>query len=132
VDAALQQEIGTALLHVMMDIEPAWEMDFNAWYNEEHLPSLVAVPGFLSARRFSEVHWTPTDGGATSAVADPAGRHQYLAVYEIEDPSVLDSAEYARACEMTPWTEKLAPHLTFHSQIYRQVFPAVGALLPGD
>jgi hypothetical protein len=127
VDATLQQEIGTALLHVMMDVEPAWELEFNAWYDEEHLPSLVAVPGFLSARRFSEVHWTPRDA---ASVDDAAGRHQYLAVYELEDPSAVDSAEYARACEMTPWTEKLAPHLTFHSQVYRQVFPGHGPLLP--
>jgi hypothetical protein len=120
VEPGPEQGIGTAVLHVMMDVEPAWELEFNAWYNEEHLISLLAVPGFISARRFADVQW-PADGNQS---AD--GRHQYLAMYELEDLAVVESAAYARACELTTWTEKLAPHLSFHSQIYRQVFPAEG------
>jgi hypothetical protein len=116
-----EQRIGTAVLHVMMDVEPAWELEFNAWYNDEHLVSLLAVPGFLSARRFADVAW-PAAGPEAAG-----GRHQYLAMYELEDVSVVDSPAYAQACEMTPWTEKVAPHLAFHSQIYRQVFPPDGA-----
>ena len=122
VDPSLEQPIGTAVLHVMMDIERAWELEFNAWYDEEHLLRLLAVPGFVSVRRFRDVQWPA--GGVEAA----GGRHQYLALYELEDAGVVDTEPYARACEMTPWTEKLAPHLAFHSQIYRQVFPASGAL----
>ncbi len=122
VDRSLDQPVGTAVLHVMMDIEPAWELEFNAWYDEEHLLRLLAVPGFVSVRRFHDEQW-PAAG-----VVAAGGRHQYLALYEIEDAGVVETEPYARACEMTPWTEKLAPHLAFHSQIYRQVFPAVGAL----
>ena len=122
VDPSLDQAVGTAVLHVMMDIEPAWELEFNAWYDEEHLDRLLAVPGFISVRRFVDAQWPA--GGVEAA----DGRHQYLAMDEIEDAGVVDTEPYARACEMTPWTEKLAPHLAFHSQIYRQVFPAAGAL----
>ena len=141
VDPAPDQVVGPAVLHVMMDIEPAWELEFNRWYDEEHLARLLAVPGFLSVRRFVDSQWPSGDAGSAAAGAVvttnpqwPAGgtktvggRHQYLALYELEDQAVVDSQPSARACEMTPWTEKLAPHLAFHSQIYRQVFPAEGA-----
>ena len=40
------------LLMVAMNVKSEAEADFNAWYNEEHLPRLAAVPGCLSARRF--------------------------------------------------------------------------------
>jgi hypothetical protein len=54
--------------------DPAREDEFNEWYSHTHLPEILAVPGFVSARRY-KVH-DPADGGP------PA--HPYLAVYEIE------------------------------------------------
>jgi hypothetical protein len=109
---------GTAILHVMMDVEPAYDDELNAWYAEEHLPRLLEVPGMLAGRRFVDAHW-PTGG-----IGEADGRHQYLAVYELADPSVVESPEYAKAAEMTPRTAVLAPHLAFYSQIYREVFSA--------
>ena len=35
-----------------MNIAPEHESDFNEWYNEEHVPALVAVPGTLCTRRY--------------------------------------------------------------------------------
>ena len=29
----------------MMDVEPAWDDELNAWYADEHLPRLLEVPG---------------------------------------------------------------------------------------
>ncbi|MCX4092573.1 DUF4286 family protein [Nocardia sp. alder85J] len=52
--------------------DPAKDAEFNEWYATAHLPELLSVPGFVSARRF-RVHRP----GA-------AGRHSYLAVYELE------------------------------------------------
>ena len=34
-----------------MNVDPTAEAEYNAWYNEEHVPALAAVPGCLSARR---------------------------------------------------------------------------------
>jgi hypothetical protein len=113
------EPVGRAILHVMMDVEPDLDDELNAWYAEEHLPRLLEVPGMLAARRFVDAHWPA--GGADEA----GGRHQYLAVYELTDPSVVESPDYARAAEMTPRTAALAPHIGFHSQIYRQVFSAL-------
>ena len=52
------------------------------WYRDVHIPELLAVPGFLGARRF-KIH--PDD----AAAADP-GRPQYLIVYDIEADDIFE------------------------------------------
>lgn len=47
---------------------PAREQEYNTWYDEVHLPELVELEGFVSARRLRPVD---ADGS-------------YLALYEIE------------------------------------------------
>ena len=37
---------------VETDVVPEHEADFNAWYDEEHLPGLAAVPGTVRAARY--------------------------------------------------------------------------------
>jgi len=49
------------------------EDDYNKWYDEVHLPEIVALAGFTSARRFKLKHGD----------ADP-----YLALYEVEAEDV--------------------------------------------
>ena len=46
---------GTGLLMVWTDIDPELEAEFNNWCDEEHLPRLLEVPGFLSAGRYVAV-----------------------------------------------------------------------------
>ena len=43
---------GTALLMVFVDIDTEQDADFNKWYNEEHIPDLLALPGFLNGARY--------------------------------------------------------------------------------
>jgi hypothetical protein len=70
---------GSALLLVMLDIDPAVDEDeFNRWYFEEHIAERLACPGFISARRFIAVH----------------GQPRYLALYEIDSPDALTTSEY--------------------------------------
>jgi hypothetical protein len=66
------------LLLVMADIDPEHEEEFNRWYEEEHLDERIAIPGFLSARRFTALEGSP----------------KYLAIYELESPEVLQSPPY--------------------------------------
>ena len=89
------EPIGTAILHVMMDVEPAWDDELNAWYAEEHLPRLLEVPGMLAARRFVDADWagSPFSHGGGDDAAD--GRHQYMATYELVDADVVTTPEYA-------------------------------------
>jgi len=36
---------------VWSDTDAEFETEFNRWYDEEHVPRLLQVPGFLSAGR---------------------------------------------------------------------------------
>jgi hypothetical protein len=85
------------LLLYAMNVAPEAETDFNAWYDEEHIPRLSAVPGCLVARRFR----------ITSAVSE--GRQRYLALYHLTAPEVCSSDAWREAA-VTPWTEKMRPH----------------------
>lgn len=89
----MKQHENRALLLVMMDIDPAHEADFNRWYEEEHIPERMAIPGFLSARRFEAIEGGP----------------KYLALYELEGPEVLESEAYRyRYGEgRTEWTQRI-------------------------
>jgi hypothetical protein len=123
------EPIGAAILHVMMDVEPAWDDELNAWYAEEHLPRLLEVPGMLAGRRFVDAHW-PDEGAGfpfSHGGGGADGRHQYMATYELVDADVVSTPEYAEAAAMSPRTAALAPHLSFFSQIYREVFNATPA-----
>ena len=42
---------GTALLVVYADVDVEHDAEFNAWYNEEHVPERLSAPGFLAAAR---------------------------------------------------------------------------------
>ena len=84
------------LLFFAMNVAPEAERDFNAWYDEEHIPRLSAVPGCLSARRFRIV----------TAVSE--GSQRYLALYRLTSPEVCASKAWQEAA-VTPWTEKIRP-----------------------
>ena len=83
-----------ALLLNAMNVAPAAEDDFNAWYDEEHLPALAAVPGALAARRYRS-----TD----------TGTHRYVAIYHLASPDVARSTAWNAAVD-TPWTARVRPH----------------------
>jgi hypothetical protein len=103
--------VGTALLNVMIDVEPDHDAEYNGWYNEEHLPALVAVPGVVSARRFVVAH------------GPGPGRHQYLSLYELKDPAVVSSPAFAHAGAPSERSRPLAPYRSTYVGLYRQVFP---------
>ena len=83
-----------ALLLNAMNVDPAHETDFNAWYDQEHIPSLSAVPGCLMARRFR---------------ATDKGSHKYIALYHLASAEVQDSAAWKKAVD-TPWSARIRPH----------------------
>jgi len=84
------------LLLNAMNVAPEAEKDFNAWYDEEHLPALSNVPGTLLARRYRAE-------GATS------GTHRYVAIYHLASPEVTFSREWQVAVD-TPWSARVRPH----------------------
>jgi hypothetical protein len=83
-----------ALLLNAMNVDSAHEADFNAWYDQEHIPQLAAVPGCLLARRFR---------------ATDKGSHKYLAIYHLTGIEVQESAAWKKAVD-TPWSARIRPH----------------------
>lgn len=62
------------ILLVQSDPAEGREDDFNTWYDDEHLPAVLEVPGFTAARRFV----------AAPGVHGEQPKRRYLAIYEIE------------------------------------------------
>ncbi len=86
--------MGAGILAVWTDCAAADEADFNEWYNREHLPERVGVPGFLSGVRYR-------------AVAADRG---YFTWYRVREVGVLASAAYrARLDDPTDWTRRTMP-----------------------
>lgn len=93
---AVAAQGANGLLVASMNVDPAAEAEFNAWYDTEHLPRLTAVPGVLSGRRYR--------------VSDTESERRYLSLYHLTDVSVSRGEAWAKA-SYTPWTERMRPDL---------------------
>ena len=102
-------------LLVLMQPPPAFEEEFNAWYDTEHVPERLAVPGFETARRFVCL----------------SGHPRYLAIYDLAGPEVLDSPEYLRIAfeNSSPWTLRVLQRVRVYRAAGRQIHP--GAAITG-
>ena len=89
-----------AILMVAINVDEGAEKDFNAWYNEEHIPNLSSVPGVCSARRFKSA----------------GGTHSYVALYHLESEDVTSSRDWSEAIN-TPWSSKIRPHFKDHIRL---------------
>ena len=116
------QLIGTAVMAVTADVDPEWEDFANSWYDEVHLPEVAAKPGVLSARRFIDRD-APAAPGARQSDDHP----RFLALYELEDVSVIDDPRFAQTSGPDKRREELGTHFRARLDVYRQVFPEVGA-----
>ncbi len=45
------QRVRSSVRVVMMEVDPAHEEQFNRWYNDQHLPERLEIPGYVSSRR---------------------------------------------------------------------------------
>lgn len=54
---------------VTVDVDAAYAEQFSRWYNDVHLPEILACPGWRSGRRYECIDGEP----------------RYLAVYELDD-----------------------------------------------
>jgi hypothetical protein len=92
-------------------IDPKHEEEFNDWYNTEHLPELLTLPGFLDAARY-----VATKGGP-----------KYLAAYELTSVEAIRSPEFSSR-KRTPWENRMSPRVTGKNQVRivgRQIFPSM-------
>ena len=83
---------GSGVLAVWNDCATGSEETYESWYQTEHLPERLGVPGFKRGRRYQALEGSP----------------EYFTWYEVESPSVLRSAEYINCLSNpTPWTKQI-------------------------
>lgn len=105
------------LLAVWTDIAPEAEAEFSEWYNTEHIPQLVGIPGIISGRRYQAVEGSP----------------KYLALYDLAIPEVVKSDAFRQLRESpTPWSKKIIPlfrnttNCTYRKLFSCSNYPTVG------
>ena len=102
---------GKGIFMVYTDVDPRHEDEFNAWYNTEHLPELLSLPGFLDAARYEA-----TKGGP-----------KYLAVYELRNVSALQTTTFHKwRAAPSPWSRRISPTVIGKNVIRivgQQIFP---------
>lgn len=89
------------ILAIWHDIVPEYTSKVLAWYNAEHHFERLAVPGFISVRRYNAVQGSPS----------------LFIRYETQNVGVLSSEAYlARLNNPTPWTLQSQPHFRNNSR----------------
>ena len=101
--------IGTRYLFVVsMDVDPECEALFNEVYDHEHIPNLMQVPGVRAVSRLKGAPFEVAIGGEVKRIDAPSPL--YTALYEIDNPEVLTSPEWAAAVERGRWPAEVRPH----------------------
>ena len=85
---------------VQMDVPAALEAEFNRIYEEDHVPTILKVPGVRSCARYRLDHSTVP------------GMPRYLAIYEVDNAAVIDSQAWTEASDKGDWKPKIRPYTT--------------------
>jgi hypothetical protein len=101
------------LLAVWNDIDAADEDEFNAWYQGEHLGERLALPGILTACRYSEI----------------GKPRSYAALYDTAGLAPLASPAYLeRLAKPTPRTRAIMPRFRNMTRALCEIGADFGAL----
>ena len=94
------------IMLVTVDIPDEHEEAWNRWYNDEHVPDILKCPGFKRVGRFKSLQGTGT---------------RYATLYEIDNPHVRESDEFARVKGWYQFTDHVVePRIS----IYKEFFSA--------
>ncbi len=111
---------GQALLQLRWTVPPERVEAFDRWYEEEHLPDLVGVPGILHARRYVR--------DASFPFASKDGM-DFMTLYDVESLAVFDTDEYqAFGRQPSARTLEATKGLGYARNVYRQITPERGGL----
>jgi hypothetical protein len=92
----------SVILVTTVDIAPEAEVEFNRWYNEVHLPEILACPGFVGCSRYEAV----------------TGEPRYIAIYQLESEDALHTPEMR---QVRGWGD-MFPHVrNFHERVYTRI-----------
>jgi hypothetical protein len=99
-------------LIAVLEHGPVAQDEFDDWYDTEHIPERLDVPGFLRAQR-----WAAADGSPVSVV-----------LYDLEDLAVLDGEAYRSIGgeNLSPWSKRVI------GRCDRFLRYAAEQLVPGD
>lgn len=84
------------VLAVSVSVPPPLESDLAAWYADEHIPMLLAVPGWRRIRRYR----------LTAGTAP-----EYLALHDLASLAAFDDPAY-QAAVSTPWRNRVVESST--------------------
>ena len=77
------------ILFVWTSADPEHELDFNRWYDREHVEERVRIPGFVSGTRYQNVR----------------GPRKYLGLYRTTSLDAFQTPDYFKAFgQQTPWS----------------------------
>lgn len=77
------------ILFVWTSADPEHELDFNRWYDREHVEERVRIPGFVSGTRYQSVR----------------GPRKYLGLYRTVSLDAFQTPDYFKAFgQQTPWS----------------------------
>lgn len=102
---------GDGLLMVYSDVPAEQDDEFNRWYNEEHIPERLSIPGVLNAARYVAV----------------AGGPKYLACYELASPEAWYAEDWQKWLKTpTEWSQRMSPSVigtSYIRNLYRRIYP---------
>ncbi|MBP0463225.1 hypothetical protein J5Y09_04825 [Roseomonas sp. PWR1] len=106
------------IISVLNDLgEGCDRADYEAWYQQDHLPDRLSVPGFRHARRYRRI-------------AGPA--QEYFTFYETDSSGVLRTPAYQRRlAEPTAWTTRMMPHFRAMNRTVCDIAADAGAGIGG-
>ena len=108
------------LFIVSMDVQPEKEELFNEVYDTEHVPNLMKVPGVRAVTRLRTEPARFVPGGQPKELTGE-GTPRYVAIYEIDSPTVLESPAWAQASEKGRWPTEVRPYTRNRHHIVRAV-----------
>lgn len=104
------------LLLVMMEPPAALEEEFHDWYDSEHLPQRLGLPGFETGSR-----WVCLSGWP-----------RWLAIYDLSSTAALADPAYAAVSgpNSTPWSRRILPRTLGRQRIVAEQAHPGEALAP--
>jgi hypothetical protein len=101
-------------LVVFTNAAPDQDDDFNRWYEEQHAPNVLEIPGFTGVSRYT------VSGSESHAPA-----HRYLALYDIEtdDPNAVMQELSTRVRNGQIKISDAMDRASGHTQLYECIMP---------
>ena len=113
------------LFIVTVEVDPEIEADWNRWYDDVHLPDVLACPGVLRGRRYkSAADGTELARGEQRSSA----RRIYTTVYELSGREALRTPAFQA---MRGW-HQFTPRVVSRSQVFMALGETVVARPAAD